>query len=112
MSEPIPLFPIEPAPTGGGEIETAATEMFAALEKKTTLDPVTAAKKPVIMTMARALDAINARGRNKGLSVADAKTFKQYAEILESLPVVSVTTDADLDALEQTIAALTAEALA
>ncbi|EEH64384.1 hypothetical protein HMPREF0044_0121 [Gleimia coleocanis DSM 15436] len=113
MFTDMPLFEIEtdpepPVDDTPGELETAAVKLFADLETAGLMGALEQAKKPALLATARGLD--------KGLaavkvSVATANMFKQYMETLEQLPKIRTSGNTDLDALDQTLQALTREAL-
>lgn len=113
MFTDMPLFDIEtdvetPDNNAPGELETAALQLFTDLETAGLMGALEQAKKPALLATARGLDTGLAA---KKISVATANMFKQYMETLEQLPKIRTSGNTDLDALDQTLQALTREAL-
>lgn len=101
------LFQIAP-PTEGESIQEAVKAAFDDLDAKGLLGPIEKAKRAALVKAARALDEGMAYGR---VSVAASKVLSQVLESLDGLPKPTEGTDRDLDAFDQALAALTADAL-
>lgn len=108
MTEGAALFAL-PAPDPGDDaIERAVTAAFDDLNAAQLLGPIERAKKAALVKAAAALDRGLATSK---VSVATSTVLKQVIEGLDSLPSPLAGNDAEIDALDATLQALTLNAL-
>lgn len=100
------LFQLDP-PAPQDSIEEAVRQAFDDLEAQNLLGPIEKAKRAALLKASAALDQGMAYGR---VSVAASKVLSQVLESLDKLPRAAEGTDHELDAFDQALAALTADA--
>lgn len=111
MHETAPIFEVHTGgqpDIGSNAIEQGVIDLYKSLEEENLLGIVEIAKKPILLKAARSLD----RGlENPKITVATANIAKQFFEALDGLPKPEAKGNPEIDALHETINALTTEAL-